>query len=143
MAEVFGSSSSHTSWEASSVSPSPMASIMEEASCNMASDCSARTESGSIIRRITTTMDTVNTAPAATSTGPGNSGWENVHTSVMAARAAMVAASISWLNFGTPMPRVETVPDSRFAMTCPLIVVLLTGSIAKQGRHRRPIVASC
>ena len=119
MAEVFGSKSSHTSWDASSVSPSPMASIMEEASCSMASDCRARTESGSIMSRMTTTMETVNTAPAAMSTGTGNAGCENVHTSVMPARAAMVAASISWLNLGTPMPRVETVPDSRFAIIVP------------------------
>ncbi len=71
MAEVFGSKSSHTSWDASSVSPSPMASIMEEASCSMASDCRARTESGSIMSRMTMTMETVNTAPAAMSTGHG------------------------------------------------------------------------
>lgn len=96
-----------------------MASIMEEASCSMASDCRARTESGSIMSRMTMTMETVNTAPAAMSTGTGNAGCENVHTSVMPARAAMVAASISWLNLGTPMPRVETVPDSRFAIIVP------------------------
>ena len=85
---------------------------MDEASCSMASDCRARTESGSIMSRMTMTMETVNTAPAAMSTGTGNSGCENVHTSVM-------AASISWLNLGTPMPRVDTVPDSRFAIIVP------------------------
>ena len=51
-----------------------MASIMELANCSMASDCKARTESGSIISRMTTTTDTVNTAPETTSTGTEKSG---------------------------------------------------------------------
>jgi len=92
---------------------------MELANCSMASDCKARTESGSIISRMTTTTDTVNTAPETTSTGTEKSGWENVHTSVMAAMAAMVAPSISRLNFGMFMPRLNADSASRFAMVPP------------------------
>ena len=73
------------------------------------------------MRRMTTTTDTVNTAPDTTSTGTGKSGWEKVHTSVMAAMAAIVAPSISRLNFDTPMPRLNADADSasRFAMAPP------------------------
>ena len=90
---------------------------MDEASCNMASDCRARTESGSIIRRMTTTTDTVNTTPAAPRMGTGASGMRKAHTRVTAAMAAMVTASISWLNLGMPIPRVHALWVSWVATT--------------------------
>ena len=51
---------------------SPMASIMDlEASCSMASDCRARTESGSIMSRMTDDGNGEHGAGFAASTGTG------------------------------------------------------------------------
>ena len=65
---------------------------------NMASDWRARTESGSIDKRITSTIESVNMAPAVIMMGMLWEGASAVQRSVTPERTAMVASSISTVN---------------------------------------------
>ncbi len=74
MAAVVGMSSSQTFWADFSSRPPFMHASVCRASLSIASDCRARTESGSIDRLTTAASDTVSRMPATTSTMMERSG---------------------------------------------------------------------
>ena len=97
MAAVLGRSSSQISCAACEVKPSCMRSSVELDSCSMASDCRARTESGSISRRMANVRESVKARPATIIVTTLTSGDTAVPMRTMADRAAMAKARISML----------------------------------------------
>lgn len=95
MAAVDGSSSPQIFCAAVRSMPSFMQASVWLASFSIESDCRARTESGSMMRRITTTMENVNTMPASTMTATLRYGTAIDHSSTRPDRAVMVNMNIS------------------------------------------------
>ena len=128
MAAVEGRSSWQISCADSRFKPSCIFSSVLLARRSMASDWRARTESGSIERRITSTIERVNMTPAVIMMGMLWEGASAVQRSVTADSTAIIVSSISTVNtratpfFGVmapcALPSIEfAIPLSRLSVS--------------------------